>query len=169
MTQIHKLIAMLYHHHHDIRFGVREYDVLNGRGKAALYNTGNRRLREKLERELGVYKSATGKKERSMLIRSIVEWVRRKGGRFLKWHRGRFVDIGDPAARAKVGHALRDMLASKKESALRMQPATEQLYVDSSEESQDAIPPDGFYLDMFEDQTLSDLLELLLNDNDSQA
>lgn len=98
-------------------------DVLCGRGKFTLNHEGNRRFRLLIGANLDRYLSVNRTKK-TVLVMEIISRIRQAGGGFLKqstksptngggggsscWY-----DIGDRAARLKVGHAMRDAHAER--------------------------------------------------------
>jgi hypothetical protein len=92
-------------------YRIEEFDVLCGRDKNAFNNPGNRRFRRLVSDALERYLKASTRKEKSMVIRSVVETVRRQGGRFLQVDRStkRYIELDDKQSHEKTGHALRDM------------------------------------------------------------
>jgi hypothetical protein len=87
-------------------------DVCCGRGKQHWRMTGNVNFRKHIHAAVGRYMAAPLRNHKSAVVASVVDEIRREGGNFIKerkcgssshWH-----DIGDTAAREKVGHSLRD-------------------------------------------------------------
>ena len=88
-----------------------EVDVLCERGAASNKHEGNlvyldyvRSLREQ-------YRKLPNDKMKTNLIMNVIEWVHRRGGRFLKRKEkdsDLWFEITEKAAREKVGQALRD-------------------------------------------------------------
>lgn len=89
---------------------ISSLDVLCGRGKRSFNHSGNRRFRFIIAMNLQSYQEAPTRSKKSVVIDSIVDGIRKAGGSFLKmnYDTTQHVDIGDDAARNKVGHALRD-------------------------------------------------------------
>jgi hypothetical protein len=91
------------------------FDVLCGRDKNAFNNTGNRRFRVSVSLALERYINAPTRKDKSIVIKSVVTMVRNNGGRFLQEsvnkHDGTvtYVELNDKRCHEKSGHALRDM------------------------------------------------------------
>ena len=104
---------------------IQPTDVLCGRGKQAFNNQGNRRFRDLIAASTDKYINASSRLEKSMVVHSIVEQVKKIGGRFLKQDRytGRWYELDERQAKEKVGHAIRDATASidpkKKEKAAK--------------------------------------------------
>jgi hypothetical protein len=94
-----------------------QYDIICGRSKLAFNNVGNRRFRVTVSLSLDRYMSAATRKETSNVIKSVAEIVRGNGGRFLKPRPdGTWVDLEEKHVHEKVGHALRDAAALRKET-----------------------------------------------------
>jgi hypothetical protein len=95
--------------------GVGPFDVLCGRDRNAFNNAGNRRFRVLVSQALDGYLKASTRKEKSTVIRSVVELVWRKGGRFLQESGDgtdgakRYMEVDEKKSHEKAGHALRDM------------------------------------------------------------
>lgn len=90
------------------------HDVLCGRDKIAFNNVGNRRFRIMISLSINKYVSlAKKRKEKSQLIRSIVESTKECGGRFLQEKDGILVELSARDAHDKVGHAIRDMIMTR--------------------------------------------------------
>jgi hypothetical protein len=98
--------------------GIGSYDVLCGRHKLAFNNIGNRRLRVTVSLSIERYLAKMSRHDKTLVIISIVELIQESGGRFLKWNKDRWIELGEKQAREKVGHALRDMLASARDLLL---------------------------------------------------
>jgi len=88
-------------------------DVVCGRGKRNWNHAGNVHFRNLIRTHVQTYMDAPTKNDKTLIVISIVDEIRRDGGRFLKEDLyGRFYDIGDAQARDKVGHSLRDQVTS---------------------------------------------------------
>jgi hypothetical protein len=89
-------------------------DVLCGRGKTSFNHVGNRRFRDIIANSVDKYNSAKSRLEKSMVVHSIVEQVKKVKGRFLKQDRfsGRWYELDERQAKEKVGHAIRDATSS---------------------------------------------------------
>ena len=108
--------------------GIGLFDVLCGRDRNAFNNVGNRRFRVSVSIALDRYLKASTRKEKSIVIRSVVEVVRRNGGRFLQESSvdgtKRYIELDEKRSHEKTGHALRDMALlrgtkSKKSSSMQ--------------------------------------------------
>ena len=93
------------------------WSVLCGRGKAALSSTGNLRLKVLIQTKLPLYAAAQNKMEKTLIVSGIVDTVRSAAqeGAFVKLDNRtkRYIEIGDAAAREKVGQLFREMLAQQ--------------------------------------------------------
>lgn len=95
-----------------------EYDVICGRGKECYNHTGNRRFRITIDMSLRKYSEAETKLQKSLIVMSIVDMFRSNsalGGGFVRqdakskvWY-----EIGDEAAREKVGQTIRETLVQQ--------------------------------------------------------
>jgi hypothetical protein len=103
------------------------YDVLCGRDKAAFNNIGNRRFRVTVSLSLERYLQAATRKEKSVVIKSVVTMLHADGGKFLQQvpckssdsDASLYIELNEKQAHEKAGHALRDMalLRSKPSSS----------------------------------------------------
>jgi hypothetical protein len=85
-------------------------DVLCGRDKNAFNNIGNRRFRIIVSLSLNSYvNEAKTRKEKSRVIRNIIESTKACGGRFLQYRDGVLEELSERETHDKVGHAIRDM------------------------------------------------------------
>ena len=92
-----------------------DFDVVCGKGKDCFNRVGNRRFRELVAHNLDVYQAAQTKLDKSAIVISIVDAVRRSspnGGGFVRRNNqtGLWFEIGDAMAREKVGHTIRETL-----------------------------------------------------------
>jgi hypothetical protein len=97
---------------HDKLFDeVTSHDVLLGRGGGTNTQAGNKRFRSIVNAHQPMYLEAR-RKEKPLIARCIVEWIRLKGGRFLKKEdvTGKWHEVGDERAEAKTSQALREGL-----------------------------------------------------------
>lgn len=90
---------------------VNNEDVLCGRGGGTNSQIGNRRFRKLVQEHQPEYLKAR-RKIKPQISRTIVQIVRRRGGRFLKKDEatGYFYEVGDERAEAKTSQALREGL-----------------------------------------------------------
>ncbi|KAG7357373.1 hypothetical protein IV203_002061 [Nitzschia inconspicua] len=88
-----------------------EKDVICGWARQNHRHKGNQRFRQLVEFSAPLYVAAKTKLEKTNVIQSVVEKVRRDsvGGGFIKrdFQSGLWYEIGDDKARDKVGHAIR--------------------------------------------------------------
>mmetsp|Transcript_19070 Transcript_19070/g.35592 ORF Transcript_19070/g.35592 Transcript_19070/m.35592 type:complete len:191 (-) Transcript_19070:567-1139(-) len=101
---------------------LRPFDVLCGRDRRSFNHVGNRRFRVIISMNLERYLAATSRRERSEMILSLTrELVQEAGIRFLKQEQGEscFIELNETAARAKVGHSLRDQAAANHVSSTK--------------------------------------------------
>lgn len=108
------------------KYMVTKYDVMNGRGRKSYNHIGNRRFRQMITLNLKRYYEAKIKTDKSMVVAGIVCAMREAcpSGGFLKPDPKRkdkkvFITVGGRETREKVGHCLRDMIASIREDTRR--------------------------------------------------
>lgn len=100
-----------------------EFDVLCGRGD--FHHIGNRQFRILIRANLDRYTSQKSRIAKANVIRDIINCVRDMGGHFLlskKMKNGDtnhvlcelWYDVGDKAAKLKIGHAFRDAASNRK-------------------------------------------------------
>ena len=94
-------------------------DVICGRGKDCFNHTGNRRYRETVHKVLPKYVKARTKTEKGLMVLAIIRDIRsrcvaNKGTGFLRLDRKKdlWYEIGDDAAREKIGHTIRETLTT---------------------------------------------------------
>ena len=88
-------------------------DILCGRCKTAFNHVGNKKFRRVIAKELPQYVKGKSKMDKSLMIISTVHMLKEDlGCRFLKQKGDSYVELSDKEARAKVGHAFRDLAAS---------------------------------------------------------
>ncbi|CAJ1967618.1 unnamed protein product [Cylindrotheca closterium] len=96
------------------------YTVHIGRGRVCSEATGNRRLKVIVDSFLQDYQKAKTKIEKSVIVSKIVDIVYDacgSAGAFVKYQGGKWLEVGDYAAREKVGSMLRDALSEKYRSS----------------------------------------------------
>lgn len=100
-------------------FQPSEHAVLCARGNAVKNHPGNIRFLQLINENLQNYKEASSKLEKSLIVSSIIDSIRRDApeGAFVKQERGVWYEVGDHHAREKCGQRLRDLLSSKYSSA----------------------------------------------------
>ena len=90
------------------------WSVICGRGKKVFNHVGNRRFRALCDQNLEKYAACKSKIEKSVIVMSIVDRIREgsKNGGLVKRDKvsGRWFEVGDSAAREKVGQQLREAL-----------------------------------------------------------
>mmetsp|Transcript_4231 Transcript_4231/g.4748 ORF Transcript_4231/g.4748 Transcript_4231/m.4748 type:complete len:231 (+) Transcript_4231:88-780(+) len=104
-----------------------EYDVICAKGKAAKSSSGNIFYNKLIQRALPVYKDASTKFEKSMIVSEIVDEIRSRsstgtsgaGGGFIRRRSGIFYEAGNHFAREKVGQSLRDSLSNMYRSSAK--------------------------------------------------
>ncbi|GKY94919.1 hypothetical protein MPSEU_000456800 [Mayamaea pseudoterrestris] len=89
---------------------VRRSDVLCGRGKTSFNHSGNKWFRDAVSGSMDDYLRAENRFEKSLVVHNIMDRVKKEGGRFLKkdHHINKWVELSEPQAKEKVGHAVRD-------------------------------------------------------------
>lgn len=91
-------------------------DCLCGKDTTFGRHPGNRLFREQILAALPTFMRATSKPEKMKITKSILEYMKHKGSRFLKLrNNGSWVEIDRQAARDKVSHALRFAARQRKE------------------------------------------------------
>jgi len=102
-----------------------EYDVICAKGKAAKSSSGNIFYNKLIQHALPVYKDASTKFEKSMIVSEIVDEIRSRsstgtgGGGFIRRRSGIFYEAGNHFAREKVGQSLRDSLSNMYRSSAK--------------------------------------------------
>ena len=99
-----------------VNFQPSDWDVLCGRGKDCYNWSGNQRFRRTIEHCLKDYQQAGTKLKKSRIVVNVVEFVRMNnpnGGGFVREIGGQWYEIGDEAAREKVGQTIRDSLIAQ--------------------------------------------------------
>eukprot|EP00980_Cylindrotheca_fusiformis_P001860 scaffold417_cov97-Cylindrotheca_fusiformis.AAC.3 len=96
---------------------LRPYDILCGRSRSSFNNIGNRRFRVTVGMNVKRYDSIATRSERGNFILSLAHTLKDDVGfRFLRiLKNGEKVELTEEEARAKIGHALRDLSASLRE------------------------------------------------------
>ncbi|KAL7563072.1 hypothetical protein ACA910_022565 [Epithemia clementina (nom. ined.)] len=98
----------------DALTGIGPNDVLCGRGKESFNHVGNKRFRETITNSLQDYSNAETRVEKSLVVLSIFDSIRTRGGRFLKRDdaEGRWYELSDQQTKDKIAHAVRDAVNS---------------------------------------------------------
>ena len=112
-----------------LNFVPSSYDILCGKGRNCIQNVGNQRLRVQIDMNIQRYKKARNKYEKTLIVSEIVEAARSyhptRKGHFVRQESGRWVEIGDKAAREKIGHTIRVSICprrTKRSSARKDRP-----------------------------------------------
>ena len=115
-----------------------KYDVLCARGKRAHESEGNRRFRALVKLHQEKYAACTCKVEKSKIVSHIVKTVRHASpeGGFVKNIDGEFWEVGDRAAKEKVGQTFRDLLHTKYSSSTK---AKARARIERKEQEQNAM------------------------------
>ncbi|CAB9502932.1 Nitrilase family, member 2 [Seminavis robusta] len=96
------------------------HDVINGRGRKSYNHIANRRFRQLIAMNLERYLAARCKVDKTLVVVGIVDTIRnaKPTGGFLKRcpKTARWISLSDESAREKVGHCLRDMIASQRDN-----------------------------------------------------
>ena len=104
-------------------FQPQEYDVICAKGKVAANHSGNGHLRQLVAKYYLDYGNATTRYEKTKVVTTIIEDIRNKcsdyGGGFVKLENDRWFEIGENAAREKVGQHLRERLHIKYKSSTK--------------------------------------------------
>lgn len=89
----------------------RPHDVKCGRGKGSYNRPGNIQFRNLIERFRAPYLTKRTTVEKTALLNQIVdEYHDTYGGRFIKKEAGQWVELSREEVRAKVGHAMRQVI-----------------------------------------------------------
>lgn len=90
-------------------------DVLCGQDTTFGRHSGNRAFRQRILKALPQYMAARTKMEKMKVTKSILDYMKKMGSRFLKLKKnGSWVEIDGQAARDKVSHALRFAVRQQK-------------------------------------------------------
>mmetsp|Transcript_2924 Transcript_2924/g.5932 ORF Transcript_2924/g.5932 Transcript_2924/m.5932 type:complete len:198 (+) Transcript_2924:315-908(+) len=76
--------------------------------------TGNNRFNVLVDLSLGSYNRAETRKQKSVIVRNIVDAVRKSGGKFIREQDGLWQDVGNVKAREKASTAIRNKLSKKR-------------------------------------------------------
>jgi len=95
-------------------FRPRTNDVVCGRGKGSYNKPGNRRFRSIIRDHVPDYAFAKTKIDKSIVLQSVIDRVKASGDNamFVRFSKGRWYEISDDRTREKVGHCLRETMAS---------------------------------------------------------
>ena len=97
-----------------------------------MITAGNRRFRDLITGAIDEYNAAETRVLKSKVVQSIVQQIKREGGRFLRRDRatGRWVELDPKNSRDKVGHAIRDaanLIESRKQKNKRRKEMVSQI------------------------------------------
>jgi hypothetical protein len=96
-----------------VDFQPSEFSVICGRGKFSYNHTGNHHLRVLSSLFVEDYSKAGRKLAKSSIVANIVATIRKTGGRFCKYEKGAWFEVGDYCAREKVSAFFRDKLHTR--------------------------------------------------------
>jgi hypothetical protein len=99
------------------------YTVLCGQGKEYFNNVGNRRFRVIVSMYLERYSLSETKTEKSAIVTDVMSIMRGAGGGFCKLDKRIWYEVGDVAAREKVGSYFRDCLHMQYRSSAKSKTA----------------------------------------------
>jgi len=94
-----------------------EYDVVCGRGKGSYNRPGNKRLRSIIQHFIPRYVQSKSKLDKTIVLGQVIDEVRKQSNgmaRFVKHNKSGWTELGRDEARAKVGHAMREAIGSRK-------------------------------------------------------
>lgn len=94
---------------HVLKKDLNEHDVLSGRGGKTNTQPGNKKFRSLVQNYKLRYLEAK-KKDKPKIAQQIVDFIRKKGGRYLQFREDidQYIDIGNEKAREKTAQALRE-------------------------------------------------------------
>jgi len=97
-------------------------DVLSGRTRQSYHHAGNKRFREIISNSVHGFSQTKSRGERAMIVSTIFDTIRTRGGRFLKKPDGAVPGDGTPwyvmtdhQAKEKIAHAVRDATTNSHE------------------------------------------------------
>jgi hypothetical protein len=96
-----------------VGFQPSDFSVICGRGKSSYDHAGNHHLRVISSLFVEDYSKAGRKLAKSAIVAHIVAMIRQAGGRFCKYEKGAWFEVGDYCAREKVSAFFRDKLHSR--------------------------------------------------------
>lgn len=134
-------------------FQPSEYTVICGKGKTTYSHCGNKRFRVLVEQFLDRYSSASSKLEKSAIVSSIIQTIRRNaqlGGFFVKkdTNTGLWYDVGDHLSREKVGQTIRDALHHKYKSSTKAKKKRREAEQDKAKQNMERISASHLQLDI---------------------
>jgi hypothetical protein len=113
-----------------------KYSVICGRGKSSYNHIGNHRLRMLASTFVADYYQAGRKLAKSTIVSNIVAMIRKTGGRFCKYEKVAWFEVGDYYAREKVSAFFRDMLPTNYRSSAKAKTARRRIYQKKQNETQ---------------------------------
>jgi len=89
--------------------GIRDSDVICGKGKLVHSHPGNKQFRKLINFRRESYQTANIREEKKQITNSVIDTIHRLGGRFLKMdeNHGEYIEVSDEYRYEKVSHALR--------------------------------------------------------------
>ncbi|KAL3916514.1 MAG: hypothetical protein SGARI_007941 [Bacillariaceae sp.] len=117
------------------------FDILLGRGKSFQNHKGNLRYRQIIESFREQYESMGAKREKTKLIKDVVQVIFNGGGRFLRQDDlGRWIPVDLEQSRDKVSHSFRNQkrLSQKVQNAINSSAAAQKQARVTSAEERDA-------------------------------
>jgi hypothetical protein len=112
-----------------VDFQPSKYSVICGRGKSSYDHTGNHHLRTLTSKFAADYSKASRKLKKSAIVANIVAVIRKIGGRFCKYEKGAWFEVGDHFAREKVSAMFRDMLHTQYRSSAKAKTARRRVQI----------------------------------------
>lgn len=135
---------------------LNDNDVVCGRGKGYYNREGNVRFRDIVRSYIPEYTSARTKYEKSRILENIMEVVQSQNNgttRFVRLDEdGFWVEIAREEAREKVGHAMRELLASQRKKARQTERRKNQQPQQRPPHTQLAVPQQPMTKDSFQDE-----------------
>jgi len=108
--------------------GLREYDVIFGKGKVAHAHHGNKQFRRIVQKYREEYQNTKARDVKKRITNNVIDAVRQLGGRFLKLNDvddddSLFEEAAFECQYLKVSHALRSSKAPKTSSTRKRSPS----------------------------------------------
>jgi hypothetical protein len=104
--------------HLGVDFQPCNFSVVCGRGKESFNHIGNRRFRIIAGMAVDRYSQVgTSKRAKSAIVSEIIDVISEAGGKFCRYKRGAWFEVGDHYAREKVGALMRDLLHTRYRSS----------------------------------------------------
>jgi hypothetical protein len=96
------------------------FSVVCGRGKDSYNHVGNRRFRIIASMAVDRYSQVgTSKRAKSAIVSEVIAVIREAGGKFCRYKKGAWIEVGDHYAREKVGALMRDLLHTRYRSSYK--------------------------------------------------